>query len=85
MNDEDLNEPALLCLEGTANLRRHGTTRERPVERFGRDGRGALLPLANCPYRRLGARHLLQPTQRTLPVTVDVKRRSLRVYAEAVS
>ena len=54
------------------------------MERFERDERGALLPLASHPYRRLGARRLPQPARRLLPVTVDVERRSLRVYAEAV-
>ncbi len=84
VNDEDLNEQALLWLERTANVRRHGTTGERPVDRFERDEQQALLPLASCPYRRLGAR-LPQPTRRPLPVTVDVERRPLSVYAEAVS
>ncbi len=85
VNDEDLNEQALLWLEGTANRRWHGTTRERPVERFERDERQALLPLARYPYRHLGARRPPQPARRPLPVTVDVERRSLSVYAEAVS
>ena len=84
LNDEDLNEQALLWLEGTANVRRHATTGERPVERFERDERGALLPLASHPYRRLGAPRLPQPARRLLPVTADVGRRLLRVYAEAV-
>ena len=30
-NDEDLNEPASRWLEGTANVRRHSTTGERPA------------------------------------------------------
>ncbi len=84
VNDEDLNEQALLWLKRTANVRRHGTTGERPVDRFERDEQQALLPLASCPYRRLGAR-LPQPTRRPLPVTVDVEHRPLSVYAEAVS
>ena len=37
-NDEDLNEQASRWLEGPANVRRHGTTGERPVDRFERDG-----------------------------------------------
>ncbi len=73
-----------MWLEGTANVRRHATTGERPVERFERDERGALLPLASHPYRRLGAPRLPQPARRLLPVTVDVERRSLSVYAELV-
>ena len=39
-------------------MRRHGTTGERPVDRFERDEQQALLPLADRPYRRLGARPL---------------------------
>ena len=55
-NDNDLNEQAARWLEGTANVRRHATIGEPPVERFERDERAVLLPLANCPYRRLGIR-----------------------------
>ena len=56
VNDDDLNDQAERWLEGTANVRRHGTTGERPVDRFERDERAALRPVANQPYRRLGAR-----------------------------
>ena len=83
VSDEDLNEQARRWLEGTANVRRHGTTGERPVDRFERDEHKALLPLADRPYRRLGARPLAA-AQRRLPTTVDVERRPLKVYAEAV-
>ena len=83
VSDEDLNEQAQRWLEGTANVRRHGTTGERPVDRFERDEQQALLPLADRPYRRLGARPL-PAARRRLPTTVDVERRPLRVYAEAV-
>ena len=55
-NDADLNEQAQRWLEQTANVRRHDTTGERPLERFERDARGALQPLAERPYRRI-ARH----------------------------
>ena len=85
LNDEDLNEQALLWLEGTANVRRHGTTGERPMDRFERDEQQALLPLASHPYRHLGAHKPPQPPRRPLPVAADVERRSLSVYAEAVS
>ena len=33
-NDDDLNEQAARWLEGTANVRRHATTGERPVDRY---------------------------------------------------
>ena len=83
-NDEDLNEQAARWLEGTANVRRHGTTGERPVDRFERDERGALGPLAGQPYQRFGVRHATEPVRRRVPETVAVERRSLRVYAAVV-
>ena len=73
-NDNDLNEQAVRWLEGTANVRRHATPGERPVDRFERDERAVLLPLANHPYRRLGARHALEPAPRRLPAMLaDLK------------
>ena len=60
-NDDDLNEQAVRWLEGTANVRRHATTGERPIDRFERDERAVLLPLATCPYRRLGVRQAPEP------------------------
>ncbi len=83
-NDEDLNEQASSWVEDTANVRRHGTTGERPVDRFERDERGALGPLASRPYRRLGVHRAAEPARRRVPRTVEVERRPLRVYAEAV-
>ena len=84
VNDDDLNEQAVGWLKGTANLRRHATTGERPVDRFERDERAALLPLASCPYRRFGLRHAPEPARRRSQTTVEVERRPLRVYAEAL-
>jgi transposase len=83
-NDADLNEQAARWLEGTANVRRHGTTGELPVDRFERDERQALRPLASHPYRRLGARQPEAPRRRLVAPTVQVQRRSLREYSEAV-
>ena len=83
-SDDDLNAQAAGWLEGTANVRRHGTTGERPIDRFERDERAALLPLANCPYRRLGVHQTPEPKPRHLPASVDVERRPLSVYAEAL-
>ena len=71
-----------------ANGRVHGTTREVPRERFERDERGALLPLAESPYRSL----VLQPTairrveaplapDVAVPRLVAVEKRPLSVYA----
>ena len=41
-------------------------------------------PLANHPYRRLGARHAPEPAPRRLPATVKVERRPLSIYTEAL-
>ena len=84
VGDDDLNAQAAGWLEGTANLRRHATTGERPVDRFERDERAALRPLAAAPYRRLGLRQAAAPRPPRLPATVDVERRPLSVYAEAL-
>ena len=83
-NDDDLNAQAAGWLDEVANVRRHGTTGERPVDRFERDERAVLRPLANCPYRRLGLRQASEPARRHVPVTVEVERRPLSVYAEAL-
>ena len=85
VNDDDLNEQAARWLEGTANVRRHATTGERPIDRFERDERAVLRPLAIGPYRRLGLRQAPEPApQRLLSATVEVERRPLSVYAEAL-
>ena len=83
MNDEDLNEQASRWAEETANARRHRTTGERPVDRFERDERQALRPLASGPYHRLGAPLAAETARQRIPETVEVQRRSLLVYAEA--
>ena len=81
-SDEDLNAQASSWLEGTANVRVHGTTGERPADRFERDERQALRPLAAGPYRPPGAVPANAPARRPRPV-VEVEKRSLRVYAGA--
>lgn len=83
LNDEDLNHQAMNWLSNTANVRRHRTTGESPQRRFERDEQETLQPLARRPYLYLGARS--QPvTRMRLPVTIEVERRPLSVYAEAV-
>ncbi len=85
INDADLNEQADRWTEGTANVRLHGTTRERPVDRFERDERQTLRPLALEPYRRLGNGQAAAKARRpALATTVRVQRRPLREYSEAV-
>jgi transposase len=70
--------------EHTANVRLHATTKERPRERFERDERHVLQPLAERAYRSLV---LLPPKaapapQVAAPVAADtqVQRRSLAAY-----
>ena len=48
-SDDDLNAQAAGWLEGTANVRRHGTTGERPVDRFERDERRCCAPWPTAP------------------------------------
>ena len=81
--DEDLNAQASRWAEETANVRRHATTGERPVDRFERDEREALRPLADRRYLRFGTGPAPAPAHKRVPETVAVERRSLRVYAEA--
>jgi len=81
VSDADLNEQATRWLDATANVRRHGTTGERPVDRFERDERAALGALAGRPYRRLGASQAPAPAPRPRPA-VEVQRRPLADYAE---
>jgi transposase len=82
LNDEDLNQQAVHWLRTVANVRRHRTIGERPQQRFERDERPALQPLARQPYLSLGTQltHTVRPR---MPVTVEVERRPLSVYAEA--
>ncbi len=82
--DADLNAQALHWLATVANVRLHGTTKERPIVRFERDERPVLRPLAAQPYRSLvllpgraqpalAGRHVPQ---------VPVERRPLLAYAQ---
>jgi transposase len=53
LGDDDLNAQTARWLDDTANARVHGTTREVPHERFTREERAMLRPLALRPYRSL--------------------------------
>ncbi|MYG28131.1 MAG: transposase [Boseongicola sp. SB0677_bin_26] len=83
-SDDDLNAQAAGWLNHVANVHRHGTTGERPADRFERDERAALRPMAGSPYRRLGLRQAEEPERRRAPATVEVERRPLSIYAEAL-
>jgi len=83
LNDVDLDDQRRRWLEGIANGRVHGTTRETPRVRFDRDERVRLQPVA-APDTSLvlddapPAPRLSRPPR---PV-VDVEKRSLTVYAK---
>ena len=85
VSDADLNAQVEQWLVETANVRRHGTTGERPQERFERDEQRTLGPLASSPYRRMGAKtRPAAPARAQSSTPVTVERRPLRVYAEMV-
>jgi transposase len=83
LNDADLDQQRRRWLDEVANVRVHGTTGERPRDRFDRDERPVLQPLAPRPYTSLvladaPARPRSSPTSRPL---VTVEKRPLAAYA----
>lgn len=85
--DADLNAQALRWLESVANVRLHRTTHERPIDRFEREERPCLQPLASRPYQSL-VLPLRTEKPRARPVaevpSIPIQRRPLSVYARAV-
>jgi transposase len=85
LNDDDLNVQALQWLEQVANVRVHGTTNERPIDRFDREEREALNSLASRPYRSLVLSVIAQPSLPPLATPrLEVQRRPLEVYTRLV-
>ncbi|MGH7630697.1 MAG: IS21 family transposase [Gemmatimonadales bacterium] len=82
--DADLNAQALHWLATVANARVHGTTHEVPRQRFERDERVVLMPLAPRPYRSLVLQPEAAPSRRLMSSVprVVVERRPLAAYAE---
>ena len=83
VSDDDLNARILLWLEGVANVRIHGTLRERVADRFDRE-RPYLRPMAPWPYRPVVPRPEPWTRQTEAPSTpqvVEVERRPLSEYA----
>ena len=83
VNDADLDLQRRHWLDDVANVRVHATTRERPRDRFDRDERLLLHPLAPRPYTSLV---LADPARSTRPLStarplVTVEKRPLAVYA----
>jgi transposase len=83
LNDADLETQRQQWLEQVANVRVHGTTGERPRERFERDERLTLQPLAPRPYTSLVLEAPAPSQARRRPRSlVEVEKRSLTVYAQ---
>jgi transposase len=86
INDDDLHAQAQRWLEEVANVRLHGTTGERPIERFQREEQMALTALAARPYRSLLLAPLThRPSSQQRVVRVEVERRSLELYSQLVA
>ncbi len=84
VSDADLNARARRWVEGEANVRIHGTLKERPADRFERE-RPHLAPLAAQPYRPLAAQPEPEDSttrEATPPKIVEVERRPLAEYAK---
>lgn len=83
LHDSDLDHQGQLWLERVANVRRHGTTRERPRDRFDREERFLLQPLPPRRYTSLVLdRPASAPTRRLPRPVVTVEKRSLAAYAQ---
>src|SRR5215203_4237970 len=83
VNDTDLDVQRHSWLDDVANVRVHATTRERPRDRFDRDERFLLQPLAPRPYASLLVPDAPRRTARTAAPRplVAVEKRPLAVYA----
>ncbi len=79
-SDEDLNHQARHWLDHVANVRTHGTLKERPVDRFEHE-RDLLRPLASRPYRSLVLTPNVMKQGKTVLPRIDVERRPLEAYA----
>ena len=80
-SDEDLNDQARHWLDHVANVRTHGTLKERPVDRFEQE-RDLLRPLASRPYRSLILPAEVKNQAKAILPRIDVERRSLEAYAQ---
>lgn len=88
LGDGDLDAQRFTWLDGTANQRVHGTTKEIPRVRFARDEAAVLQPLALAPYQPLVLPiDRVRPSRRTsveVPM-VTVERRALTAYTSLLA
>jgi transposase len=83
LHDADLDQQRQGWLDRVANVRVHGTTRERPRDRFDREEQFLLQPVATRRYTSL----ILERPSPAIPVrrsprsVVTVEKRSLAAYA----
>jgi transposase len=83
LHDADLDAQRQQWLDQVANVRVHGTIGEQPRERFDRDERLALQPLAPHPDTSLVLEAAAPSHTRRRPrPLVEVEKRSLAVYAQ---
>jgi len=83
LHDADLDHQRQLWLERVANVRLHGTTRERPRDRFDREERFLLQPLAARRYTSLVLDRPAPAIAHRQPrPVVTVEKRSLAAYAQ---
>jgi transposase len=83
LDDADLDHQRALWLERVANMRLHGTTHERPRERFDREERLLLQPLPPRRYTSLilDRTATVTPARRSPRPVVTVEKRPLTAYA----
>lgn len=82
-SDEDLNAQVRHWVDTVANVRVHGTLRQRPVDRFEHE-RDVLRPLASLPYRSLVLPPEVKRRAKAVLPHIDVERRPLEAYAQLV-
>jgi transposase len=82
VHDADLDQQRQRWLDRVANVRLHGTTRERPTDRFEREERFLLQPLAGRRYTSLVVERSSTSTRRTPRPMVVVEKRALTAYAQ---
>lgn len=81
LNDEDLNHQARSWVDTIANVRIHGTLKERPIDRF-QEEREVLKPLPPRSYRSFVLpREATKHTKAILP-SIEVEHRPLAAYAQ---